>query len=206
MRSVGMVVLAFLLSPFAFSQTSRPNPSGPPDQQQLSAAQTQQPTTYPNYSIMLVSPTGGAVVLMHNPKGALEYVDVNTTKQAFAAGYVPARVSEIAELIGSLKEEIDRLTAENKGLRTEQVKMQPPPQMNAFPTQAQIEAQQRAQAEAERAARRQQLLQTWMMLQNMNRQQTQPYQLPMPVNPNTNRLQTNCTTTHVGDTAYTNCN
>jgi regulator of replication initiation timing len=110
---------------------------------------------------------------MHNPKGELEYVDVNNTKQAFAAGYVPARVSEIAELIGSLKEEIDRLTAENARIRTELVKMQPNAQTNSIPSQAQIEAQQRAQAEAEKAARRQQLLQTWMMLQNTNRPQTQ---------------------------------
>jgi regulator of replication initiation timing len=173
MRSVGMAALAFLLSPLAFSQMSDPNLSGPAAPQQPSATQTQQPTTYPNYSIMLVSPTGGAVVLMHNPKGELQYVDVNNTKQAFAAGYVPARVSEIAELIGSLKEEIDRLTAENARIRTELVKMQPDAQTNSIPSQAQIEAQLRAQAEAEKAARRQQLLQTWMMLQNMNRPQTQ---------------------------------
>jgi len=205
MRSVGVAALGLLLSPFAFSQTSASSPSEPPAPQQLPPAQTQQPPSYANYSIMLVSPTVGAVVLMHNPTGQLEYVDVNNTKQAFAAGYVPARVSEIAELIGSLKEEIDRLTAENRNLRTEQVKMQPPPQTNAFPAQAQIETQRRAEAEAQKAARRQQLLQTWMMLQGMNRSQAQPYQLPMPMNPNANRLQTNCTTTHVGDTAYTDC-
>lgn len=173
MRSVSVAALGLLLSPFAFSQTSDSNPSGRPVQQQPSAAQAQQPPSYANYSIMLVSPTGGAVVLMHNPKGELEYVDVNNTKQAFAAGYVPARVSEIAELLSSLKEEIDRLTAENVLVRTELVKMQSTAQTNSTPSQAQIETQERAQAEAEKAARRQQLLQTWMMLQNMNRPQTQ---------------------------------
>ena len=70
-----------------------------------------------------------------------------------------------------------------------------------------LEAQRRAQVETEKAARRQQMIQTWMMLQNMNR--PQPYQLPMPVpmpvNPNANRLQTNCTTNRIGDTSYTDC-
>jgi regulator of replication initiation timing len=112
---------------------------------------------------------------MHNPKGEIEYVDVNNTKQAFAAGYVPARVSEIAELIGTLKEEIDRLTAENTRVRTELVKIQSISQADSIPSQAPTETQEEAQAEAAKAARRQQLLQTWMMLQNMNRPQTQNF-------------------------------
>jgi hypothetical protein len=182
MRSVGVAALGLFLSPFAFCQTSNPdfsripppvNPALSATQTQPTAVQPQQPPNYANYSIMLVSPTGGAVVLMHNPKGELEYVDVNTTKQAFAAGYVPARVSEIGELISSLKEEIDRLTSENMRVQTELVRTQSNAGINPSPSQAQIETQQRAQAEAEKAARRQQLLQTWMMLQNTNRPQTQ---------------------------------
>jgi hypothetical protein len=33
----------------------------------------------------------------------------------------------------------------------------------------------------------------------------QPYQLPPPVNPNANRLKTNCTEQTVGNTTYTRC-
>lgn len=184
MRYVGVAALTLLLSPLAFSQTSDstfsrippPSNSAPSaPQAQSASAQAQQPPSYANYSIMLVSPTSGAVVLMHNPKGEIEYVDVNNTKQAFAAGYVPARVSEIAELIGTLKEEIDRLTAENTRVRTELVKIQSISQADSIPSQAPTETQEEAQAEAAKAARRQQLLQTWMMLQNMNRPQTQNF-------------------------------
>jgi hypothetical protein len=123
---------------------------------------------------MLVSPVvgGGAVALMHNPKNELEFVDVNKTKDAFAAGYVPVRAVELGEFIAALKEENARLTAENarlQGQPANQVATAPVP---APPSQAEIAAQQSAQMEAQRAARRQQLIQSWMMLQNMNRPQT----------------------------------
>jgi hypothetical protein len=192
MRSIGVIALALLLSPFALSQGA-----DPAQQPQPAAAQPQQPPSYANYSIMLVNPAGGAVVLMHNPKNELEYVDVAKTKDAFAAGYVPARVAEISELITLLDNEVIRLRAENARLQNAQqrtviVAPAAPPQ----PSAAEIQAEQQAQ-------RRQQLLQAWMVLQ-ANR--PQPYQLPMPVNPNANRLRTNCTTTTMGGVTTTNCN
>jgi hypothetical protein len=155
---------------------------------------------------MLVSPTlgGGAVALMHNPKNELEFVDVNKIKDAFAAGYLPVRAVELGEFIATLKEDNARLTAENarlQGQPVNQVVTSPAP---PTPSRSDIEAQQRAQIEAQKAARRQQLIQSWMMLQNMNR--PQPYPLPMPINPNANRLQTNCTANTIGTTTYTNCN
>jgi uncharacterized small protein (DUF1192 family) len=128
-----------------------------------------QPPSYANYSLMLVNPApgGGAVVVMHNPKNELEFVPVTTTKQALDAGYVAVRAAELGEFIAALKEENARLAAENARLRNNQ-----PTQASAPtplpPTRFEIEAQQRA----EKAARRQQLIQTWLMLQNVNRPQT----------------------------------
>jgi hypothetical protein len=118
---------------------------------------------------MLVNPAGGAVVLMHSPNNQLEFVDVNNTQKAFSAGYVPVRAAELAELISSLKEESARLGAENTRLRIEVAKQVP---IVPTPSRTDLEAQQRAQAEADRAAQRQRLIQTWLMLQNMNRPQT----------------------------------
>lgn len=166
-------------------------------------ASPQPAPTYPNYSIMLVNPAGGAVVLMHNPKNEIEYVDASKTGDAFKAGYVPVRVAEIAEIIASLHTENDHLAAENirlRNLREEQTSVTSPP-----PSRADVEAQQRAQAASDNAVRRQQLLQAFIMMQ-ANRPQLQPYQLPMPVNPNAGRLRTDCTTQRTGNTSYTNCN
>ncbi len=61
-----------------------------------------------------------------------------------------------------------------------------------------------AQRKVEANVRRQQTLQMWLMLQTSNRQQS--YQLPMPINRNANRLQTNCTTYKLGDMTHITCN
>jgi hypothetical protein len=184
MRFTGLVALALLLCPIAFSQTSDSNRSGispsvntppPAPQVQPPAAQAQQPPSYANYSIMLVGPPGGiAVVLMHNPKNELEFVEVNNTKQALSAGYVPVRAAELGEFISALKEENSRLAAENTRLQqSEQAKEVTAAPTSSTPSQAELEAQRPAKIEAQKAARRRQMIQTWMMLQNMNRSQTQ---------------------------------
>lgn len=181
--------------------------------QNTQAAPAQQPPSYPNYSIMLVNPAGGAVVLMHNPKNEIEYVDASKIQDAFRAGYVPVRVAEIADLISYLRTENARLTAENGRLQNAPPKTldtfglnetnchtyewlksasvaqlkecasrypaslgepsaeaaQPP---QSAPSQAEVDAQLRQQAAAEQAARRQQIIQAFMMMQNANRPQT----------------------------------
>ncbi|QNI31974.1 hypothetical protein H7849_23660 [Alloacidobacterium dinghuense] len=169
MRFTGVVAVALLLSPIALSQTSDSNrtgvspsvnvtPSGP--QVQSPAAQTPQPPSYANYSIMLVNPApgGGAVVLMHNPSNSLEYVPVGDTRDALAKGYVAVRAVELDELIGALREENTRLVVENNRLQNAS--------RSAVPSQADLAAQQNA-------FKRQQMIQTWLTLQNMNRPQTQ---------------------------------
>jgi hypothetical protein len=130
----------------------------------------QAPPSYANYSIMLVNsaPGGGAVVLMHTPSNGLEFVPVGNTKTAMDAGDVPVRAAELGEFIAAMKEENARLIAENSQLKGAGTPVAAPTQ----PSQADIEAQQEAQAAAEKAARRRQMIQAWMMLQNMNRPQT----------------------------------
>jgi hypothetical protein len=165
--------------------------------------QASQPPSYANYSIMLVNPAmgGGAVVLMHNPKNELEFVPVNNTKEALSKGYVAVRAVELGEFISTLKEENARLTEENARLQSGSKQVSAV--TGSSPSQAEIDAQRRAQA-ASQSARHQQMIQTWIMLQGLNR--PQPYQLPMPVNPNANHFQTNCTTMHNGNTSTTTCN
>ena len=124
---------------------------------------------------MLVNPAGGtSVVLMHNPKNELEFVAVNNTQQALSAGYVPVRAAELGEFISSIKEENARLAAENNRLQqSEQAKQVSAAPTLYTPSKAELEAQQRAQIQAENAARHQRMIQSWLMLQNMNRPQTQ---------------------------------
>ena len=134
------------------------------------------PPSYANYTIMLVSPVAnaGAVVLMHTPNNGLQYVDVKQIQAALNNGYVPVRSAEIIDAINYLHAENDRLTAENARLKGLPATPAPvvvfaPQAQPAAPSQAQIEAQQRAEA----AARRQQIIQSFMMMQNANRPQTQ---------------------------------
>src|SRR6185437_8767408 len=172
---------------------------------------TPQPVSYANYSIMLLPPQakGSGVVLMHNPQNALEYVEVSKIRESMDAGYVPVRLAEIAGVIASLQQQVSQLKAENASLKsTDQQKkpdllvLQPQPIPSAQPSQTQIEAQERAQAEELREERRERAIQTFMLMQNMNR--PQPYRIPFvpPPNPGAGRLQTNCTGQQVGTTTY----
>jgi hypothetical protein len=128
MRFTGLVALALLLYPIAFSQTSDSNRSGvspsvnaapPAPQVQPPAAQAQQSPSYANYSIMLVTPArgGGAVVLMHNPQNELEFIETSDTQKAMAAGYVPVRAAELGEFMSTMKDEVGRLTSETPAFR-----------------------------------------------------------------------------------------
>jgi hypothetical protein len=154
---------------FGLSQTSTPTPAP----QQPGAA---------NYSIMLVNPAGGGdIVLMHTPQNQLELVDANQMPKALSGGYVPVRAAELAELIESFKGEIARLSDENNRLKAELQKtslaahpslLTPQEQQNLrsstpgsqSPTVAEIELQQRAQADTAEATRRAQVLQAWGLM------------------------------------------
>lgn len=185
MRYASVFALGLLLCPFASPQAANSNGSGvspsvntaiPDSELHPAAARSPQPPSYANYTIMLVSPVtnGGGVVLMHTPKNSIEYVDLRQIQAALNNGYVPVRSAEIIDAINYLHAENDRLTAENARLKGSPatpapvVVIAPQPQPDA-PSQAQIEAEQRAQA----AARRQQIIQSFIMMQNANRPQTQ---------------------------------
>ncbi len=176
---------------------------------QTPTPQTQQAPSIANYSIMLVSPVtgGGGVVLMHNPKNQLEFVDVAKVQAALAGGYVPVRVAEITDAIDHLRAENERLTAENVRLQgadsSKQILVTVPSPAPASPSPTEIELQRQAQIETAQAIRRQQIIEAWGV---MNANRPQPYQLPMPVNPNAGRLRTDCKTTSMGGVTTTSCN
>jgi hypothetical protein len=117
---------------------------------------------------MLVTPArgGGAVVLMHNPQNELEFIETSDTQKAMATGYVPVRAAELGEFMSTMKDEVARLTSENARLQSDTANQAP------LPIVADVLAQTRANQAAEKAAKRQQMIQTWLMLQNMNRPQT----------------------------------
>ena len=183
------------------------------------------PANYANYAIMLLPPQGkgSGVVLMHDPQNGLEYVEISKIKASMDGGYVPVRLAEIAGLIASLQQQVSDLKTENAGLKSadrqkkpDLLVLQPQPITPSHPSLAEIEAERQArsqellaQAAAFREERREGAIQTFLLMQNMNR--PQPYRLPMPVpmpvtNPSAGRLQTNCTTNRIGNTSFTNCN
>jgi hypothetical protein len=158
---------AFALSVFVMLCAASPA-------QQGNTAQAPQPPSYANYSIMLVSPVSGAgaVVLMHNAKNGLEFVDATKIQAALTSGYVPVRTAEITESIGYLRAENERLTAENARLQGQQPRQTSTPGPSLLSPE-ELDAQRRAQAASEQMARRQQLIQAFLMMQTGSRPQTQ---------------------------------
>lgn len=116
------------------------------------------------------------------------------------------------------QQKISKLEAENESLKSlneklwkialkDQAQQQAPTvvvQQPPQPSEAELNAQRAQRYEEEKSARHQQMIQNWIALQNANR--PQPYVLPQPVNPNSGRLRTDCTTSVSGNTTYTNCN
>lgn len=143
-------------------------------------------------------------------KQTLTYVKTSQIKEAQGNGGQPVRLGDVLSLLKAATEAINRLQAENARLQAENDKLwkvatrdaQTVVVQQSPSAQDQFAAQQAAATEAANA-RRQQALQMWMVL-NSNR--PQPYQLPMPTNPNANRLQTTCTTYKLGDMTHTTCN
>ena len=89
MKLIAIGILCVFGTPLFAQLSPSVNTAPAAPQVQPPAVQAQQPPSYANYSIMLVGPPAGiAVVLMHNPKNELEFVEVNNTKQALSAGYV----------------------------------------------------------------------------------------------------------------------
>lgn len=139
-------------------------------------------------------------------KSQIEFIPVHQIKEAIERGGHPIKLADIVNALSEATQRINQLQVENDKLwkvamKSEAVVLQPatPP----APSQADIAAQQQAQEEAQVNARRALALQ---MLLGMRQSQPQSFQLPMPVNPNNNRVQTTCTTYRLGDMTHTTCN
>lgn len=173
-------------------------------------AQNPDTTKYAPRQLLLVDPTPGTeavLPMLVTVDGAqrLEFVPVHQIKESIDKGGRPVTLADILSILGAATEKVSQLQAENDRLWKVAMKDAPKPETvivqqptQTGPSPAEIASQQQVEANA----RRQQALQTWMMMQGRN----QPYQLPMPVNPNANRLHTNCIANAVGNSVYTNCN
>jgi hypothetical protein len=173
-------------------------------------AYTQSPDAikYAPRQLLLVDPTPGTEAVLPMLVAAdgaqrLEFIPVHQIKETIDKGGRPVTLGDVLSLLGAATEKVNNLQAENDKLWKVAMKDAQTVVVQQSPSaQDQFAAQQAAAAEAANA-RHQRALQMWMVL-NSNR--PQPYQLPMPTNPNANRLQTACTTYKLGDMTHTTCN
>lgn len=114
------------------------------------------------------------MVFTENGQQHLEFIAASKIKESMEKGGKPIRLGDVLAALNAATEKINQLQAENDKLwklamkdapKSETVIVQQPA---SAPSQAEIAAQQQADANA----RRQQAIQTWMLLQNMNRPQT----------------------------------
>lgn len=122
----------------------------------------------------------------------LEFVPASKIKESIDNGGQPIRLGDVLSALGEATETINRLQTENDKLwkvamkeATKTVVVQPPPPQ---PQPARNDA-----------------LMKYLLLRSLF-PQSQPYQLPMPVNPNADRLKTTCTTYTIGGMTRTECN
>lgn len=159
-------------------------------------AQSSDALQYAPRQLLLVSPEAGTEAILPmlvtaDGKQHLEFVPVSQVKEYLEKGGQPIRLGDVLSALGEATQTINRLQAENDKLW--KVAMKDNPQPPAVVVQ-QPEPSQQSMS-----------LQKYMLLRSLV-PQTQPYRLPMPVNPNAGRLKTNCTSTQLGNTTNTNCN
>jgi hypothetical protein len=168
-------------------------------------AQSPDSLKYAPRTIMLVSTelgTEGIVPMVFSSDGQqrLEYVPTSQIKDSITKGGQPIRLGDLLSVLVGATETINKLQAENARLQAENDKLwkvamkdAPPPQQPTVVVQQPPSAPQPS------------TLEKYLLLRSLL-PTAQPYQLPAPVNPNANRLHTNCVTTRLGDTSTTNCN
>jgi hypothetical protein len=137
--------------------------------------------TYASRQILLVDPHPGIeavlpMVTSVDGKQQIVFVPVHQVKEALDKGGRPITLADVLIALGAATERVNQLQVENDRLwkiamkdspKSETVVVQPLPATSS-PSQADIAAEQQAQANA----RRQQAIQTWMLLQGMNKSQT----------------------------------
>jgi hypothetical protein len=121
----------------------------------------------------------------------LEFVPSSRIKEFMDHGGQPIRLGDVLSALGEATETINRLQAENDKLW--KVAMKDAPRQEPPTVVVQQPAPQKPSP-----------FERYMLLRSLLAP-TKPYQLPPPVNPNANRLKTNCTSRPVGDTTYTDC-
>ncbi|MHB1673001.1 MAG: hypothetical protein ACYCSP_02010 [Acidobacteriaceae bacterium] len=162
---------------------------------------------YAPRALLLLSGQSGVEAVMPmvftiNGQTHLEFVSGSKIKESIDNGGQPIRLGDVLSALGEATQTINKLQAENAALQAENAKlwkvaMKDAPQQQP-PT---IVVQQPQQPIPQQPSRFEQ----YMLLRSLL-PASHPYQLPMPVNPNANRIRTNCTANTAGNTTYTNCN
>lgn len=162
----------------------------------MAMAQSADSLKYAPRAILLISGdkgVEGVMPMVFNTNGQmhLEYVPVSQIKESMDKGGQPIRLGDVLSALREASETINRLQAENDKLWKVAMKDSPNQQP---PT---VIVQQPAPPQPSP-------LEKYLLLRSLL-PQPKPYLLPMPVNPNANRLQTNCTTQTLGNTTTTDC-
>jgi hypothetical protein len=152
---------------------------------------------------LLVSPELGnegivPMLFSTDGQGRLEFVPTSQIKDSLAKGGQPIRLGDLLSVLGGATETINKLQAENARLQAENDKLWKVAMKDAPRQQPPTVIIQQPAPQNPSSSERYMLLRSLLA-------PTHPYQLPPPVNPNANRIQTNCTTRTLGDTSTTDC-
>lgn len=131
----------------------------------------------------------------------LEFVPGSKIKESMDRGGQPIRLGDVLSALGQATQTISQLQTENSRLQTENDKLWKVAIKDVTPT---VVVQPQPSAPQPQPAQNNALMK-YMLLRSLL-PQTHPYQLPMPVNPNANRLSTTCRTYTIGDMTHTECN
>lgn len=170
----------------------------------MAIAQSPEAMKYAPRPILLMDPEPNGVGVMPmafttDGQRHLEFIPIPQIKESMDKGGQPIRLGDVLAALVQATETINRLQAENNRLQAEneklwKVAMKDAPQQQPPTVVVQQPVPQQPSP-----------LERYMLLRSLL-PQAQPFQLPMPVNPNANRLKTNCTTTTMGGVTTTNCN
>lgn len=160
----------------------------------------------PRPLLLLSGQSGGEAVMPMvftiNGQTHLEFVSGSKIKESMNNGGQPIRLGDVLSALGEATQTINKLQVENAALQAENAKLWKVAMKDAPEQQPPtIVVQQPQQPIPQQPSRFEQ----YMLLRSLL-PASHPYQLPMPVNPNANRLRTNCFSNTSGTATYTSCN